>query len=191
MSGGGEGTDAGREERKRWNKKREEPTPRLSAVIRDLTPQNLTSRSPQQPPPPSSGDTLGYSRWASFPLGPLPPASEHCWGWGQRRAGGPRLRGGRRAVRPACTGQAERRKLGARCRLGCQGAEGPPPASPGADGPPPSLSGPGRPPLPTYVIPGGACQETAPGLPAQDVRGPPGQVLAPRRLLGEPGAGLD
>lgn len=51
MSGGGEGTDAGREERKRGNKKREEPTPRLSTVIRDLTPQNLTSRSPQQPPP--------------------------------------------------------------------------------------------------------------------------------------------
>lgn len=190
MSGGGEGTDAGREERKRGNKKREEPTPRLSTVIRDLTPQNLTSRSPQQPPPARLWRHLRLFQMGLLSSGAPAPSLRALWG-GRRRAGGPRLQGGRRAVRPACTGQAERRKLGARCRLGCQGAEGPPPASPGADGPPPSLSGPGRPPLPTYVIPGGACQETAPGLPAQDVRGPPGQVLAPWRLLGEPGAGLD
>lgn len=175
-------------------KKREEPKPQLPAVVQDLTPAlppGSRLRVPLQPPCPVLETPSATPDGLPFLLGlcPQPPSTV-----GVAARWGSRCRGGRRAVQLACTGQAERRKLGARSRPGCQGCrrpEHPLPASPGADRPPPSLSGPGRPPLPTYVIPGGACQETAPGLPAQDFRGPPGQVLAPWRLLVEPGAGPD
>ena len=88
----------------------------------------------------------------------------------------PGRHGGRRAVRPTCTGQAEWHKLRADASQGARGADGlsstlPRSASPGADRPPPFLSG-----LAGLLFPPTSSLEglprDSPGLLAEDIEGP-------------------
>lgn len=144
-------------------------------------PQNVTTGPPN---PELPFVTILQPRQASsYSQGPQPlsaagvGASRESWAPGSRRA-----------VRLACTGQAGQRKLGARCRLGCQGCRRPkrPPASPGADRPLPSLSAwlASSPHLrhPWRGLP----KDSPQGFQLRTSRGRPGQVLTPQRLLTEP-----
>lgn len=133
--------------RKRGNKKKREPIPRLSAVIRDLTPESDLQGPPNSP-------HLWRYPWL-FQMGLLSsgapaPSLRALWGGWQRA-------GSQAPGRQACSaagmhgpGRAVRSGPGAGWGARVLGA----PLQPRQvqAGPPPSLSGPGRPPLPTYVI---------------------------------------
>lgn len=170
---------------------REKPKQWLPAVAPALAPES-DHRAPHSGAPSASAPQPGMG----FFLQPQLPSSPSTGGQGGGVSRGPGSQGGRGVQ---CSWHAQARQSGTSsgpAPAGCQGCSRPgqpsSPASPGADRPPPSLSGPGRPPTPTYVIPGGACQETAQGLPAQDCFG---AHLAKREFPGgflvEPRAALD
>lgn len=149
-------------EGKRRNGKKRERNPQNGYQLWPA-PQDLTLGCPTPETP--SATTLQPRQASSFSW---PLASEHYGGWGE--LGTP---GDRRAVWPACTGQAEWHKLRAGAGWGARGADSRAPSSlsPGTDRLLPSLSGlAGLLSPPTSFLEG--LPRDSPGFPAEDVEGP-------------------